>query len=120
MSIKSIQLPAFCKSQSSFNEAINPNGFSTGIFRIDNRGFKLLTNFDKSEEALYKAAVEEAKKLNLPYADKLEVSETTYSGKGQLLKNHSALKLYNPNNEFFDLNDFWRLFEKMSKDGNHV
>lgn len=120
MSIKSIQLPAFCKFQSSFNEAINYNSFSTGIFGIDSRGFKLLTNFDKSKEAFYKTVVEEAKKLNLPYADKLEVIETTYDRKGDLMRNHSALKLYNPNNEFFDLNDFWRLFEKMSKDGNHV
>lgn len=96
------------------------NAFSVNSFLIDEKGFRLLTNFDNSKLALYKAAVEEAKKLNLPYAHKLVISETAYGRNGHLIKNYSALKFHNPSNRFIDLNDFWRLFEQMSKDKNHV
>lgn len=111
----------FLKKSDDKNNFIQDD-FRDSSFRYltDNRGFKLLTNFDNSRTDFYNSVIEEAKKLNIPYVDRLEVRATAYDGKGRLLEGFSCLKLHDPNREFVDLTEFWRLFDKMSKDIDHV
>ena len=111
----------FLKKSDDKNNFIQDD-FRDSSFRYltDNRGFKLLTNFDNSRTDFYNSVIEEAKKLNIPYVDRLEVRATAYDGKGRLLKGFSCLKLHDPNREFVDLTEFRRLFDKMSKDIDHV